>query len=348
MHRIRLVLSILILSVFTCSPASGRADYHLQGTGIIPAVIPSEGGNYYGILGIFRGSPASKTKLRVGDRLVSINGKKTGMWMGGTEGIFKALNPPAGNTVKFIAARPPRLIGERGEYFNVALTSDEIRIISTTVPRMRMPEAQIIDTDGMNFCGTTFKPDDPVWYGDHFFVFDGIDCVGTATIQKNETTRARFDDPPGSKNLEALKDMKLVFFRPRRQLVSNKNDVRNWLVRLPVQKIHPLYKKYDRNKSYERLAGEVMSHDAQKMRIALKVVTDIKTLWGSSFISGGERNYLVRTQYERVEVYYNSGTDEIPKNAKKDLKTKDYVGIFYKKSDNNIINADLVHILNLD
>ena len=339
----------LLLAVLCCVPALGFEPHSMQGTGIIPGMVSSEARNYYAILGIFRDSPAAKTRLRVGDRLISINGREAWKYAN-TEDIFFELNPPAGRTVRFVAVRPAPIMGERGERFESSLVSARIRVSTATVPRMGIPEGRILEAGKFNFCTTSYDSRDGVWYGDHFFIFDRSDCIGTATLQINRSlSRVLIQDPPGKDNLEALKGMDLVFFRPRKQSDHTKSDVREWNIRLPKQRPHPVYDRYDRDKSYERLAGEVMGHYKQDKRIVLKETTSIRTLWGSSYISGGERKTLVETRYRRVEIHYTSSTDEIPKGAKNDVKKGDYVGIFYKnKDDKDIIEADLVHILNMD
>jgi len=230
----------------------------------------------------------------------------------------------------------------------MTLRSEDLRVYPTDIPRMGVPEAKILDPVGSHNWGTTLSSRDPVREGDFFFIFERGACLGTAVIKKNGSSYSMgLDRLGGTQGLKDLKGKMLVFFRPAPQYLGNSHSVREWAIRIPSPKPHPLFAKYEKNRMYEKLAGEVITHDPASGRLRLKVVVDVKSSpLGGAPAPGGGTASLVTTTYDFVEVIYTPRTDEIPEGAKKDIRPRDHVGVFYKKGgDKHKLDAVLIHLL---
>jgi len=337
----------LILLLAGPMTASCAEHYYMPGTGLIPGMVSNLAGEYFIVLGVMRGSPADRSRIRVGDKLVSINGTSVDR-LTNTESIFKALNPSEGGQVQVRVERLAEIVGEEGEFFDFTYTSAPIRITPHALPDMGLPDTRIKRPTSPNSYGTRLRTDGPFRQGDFFLVFDGNYCVGTARIwAEGKTFGASIGNLPGSRGTFDPEGMKMVFFRPVVQSSHSTNSARDWAIRLPEPKLHPIFVKHDARKDLDRLSGEVMSHNKEQNRILLKVVTDIRSspMSGPPPPSGGM--YVQQTiYYDVVTVLYDSSTDEIPRGAKESIKYGDFVGIFYPKGDKKKeIQAELVHLL---
>jgi hypothetical protein len=337
----------LILLLAGPMTASCAEHYYMPGTGIIPGMVSNLAGQYFIVLGTIRTSPADRSRIRVGDKLVSINGTSVDR-LSSTERIFEELNPPEGSQVQVRVERLAEIVGDEGEFFDFTFTSAPIRITPHAIPDMGLPDTRIKSPTSTHRYGTRLRTDGPFRQGDFFLVFDGNYCVGTARIwAEGKTFGASIGNLPGSHGSFDPEGMKMVFFRPVNQSTHVTNSARDWPIRLPEPKLHPLFVKYDARKDLDRLTGEVMSHFKEKNSILLKVVADIHSSPMSGAPPPGGGMYVQQTvYYDIVTVRYDSKTDEIPRGAKGSIKRGDYVGIFYPKGDKkNEIQAELVHLL---
>ena len=339
------------IALFLCTACSGPAwgmdRYEMEGTGIIPGLVSTFAGRYYAIVGFIKNGPVRRTGLQIGDKLLTVNGKDAERHYG-TDGLFKALNPPKGQIVRIKAERLPKIMDDPSDILDINVKSASFTISSRNVPDLGMPRAEVLEPVSPHACATSLTRRDPVRQGDHFFVFDTGRCIGTAQIfLKGSSYTVHFDNLPAKASLEDMRGNDLIFFRPVNQSTHMRNSLREWPIHIPAPSPHPLFVKYSKKRDLTKIAGKVLSHSREKNFIVMEVVAGTASApVGGAPPPGGGMYALTTIRFRVVNVHYGPETDEIPSGAKKRIKAGDYIGVFYpRREDKNEVTAALVHLL---
>jgi hypothetical protein len=337
-------LWILLASFPVSSPAAD--SFSMEGTGIVTAALDNCAGKYFCVLNLFRGSPAQYSGLRIGDRIMTVNGKKADSFRGTFE-LDSALNPPAGSTVRLEVERMGRIVEDPRKSLTFDLQSKVLDISARNVPDLGFPPVRVLEPAGGTACGTNLTQRDPVRQGDQFFVFSQGRSLGTATLWKRgQGFHVHFNNLPRSRDLSSMKGAQLVFYRPVRQSFHNRRSCeRTWPEPPPQPKPNPLYVSYSKRRDLSSLLGEVLSLDTGKRVLTVKVVKDVTSVPLSGPPPPGGTGYnLVTTTYEHLPVHYPARVDAIPRDALRQIEKGDYVGVYFRKKGEEF-HAEMIHLL---
>ncbi len=346
MRKTLLILSAWALFLQAPASLSATPSFSMEGTGIVTTALSNYAGDYFCVLNLFQNAPARHAGVKIGDRIVSVNGKSAEAF-GGTLALDKALNPPAGNTVRLQVERMGRIVEDPRKSLDFELQSQVLDLGLMNIPDLGFPLVRVLSPGALHAYGTTLRSSDPVRQGDQFFVFRQGRCLGTGSIwAEGESFYFRFNHPPGSSDVSSLEGTQLVFHRPGNQSFhASQTTQRTWPEPPPQPRPDPLYVSYSQRSDLESLLGQVLSHDPKGRVLALKVVKDVRSAPLSGPPPPGGGHYaMVTTRYEHLTVHYPSRVDAIPKDAPDRIERDDYVGVYFKKKGDEI-HALMIHLL---